>query len=78
MEHGNKQSMSKWKASLISGMVIAAGLYASGDLEKRNNRLFQTQKAFEATQQNYDTVDDTASETVHLVITNKGGNISRR
>lgn len=69
--------MLKWKVRLISGLAIAAGFYVSADLESRNNRLFQAKKALEATQQNYDTVNESASETVHLVITNKGGNISR-
>jgi hypothetical protein len=69
--------MRKWEARLISGLAIAAGFYSSADLESRNNRLFQAKKALEATQQNYDTVNEYTSETAHLVITNKGGDISR-
>jgi hypothetical protein len=78
MEFRRKRSMPRWKATLISGLVIVASFYASADLESRNRRLFQAKKTLETTSKIYGTVDESASETVQLVITNRGGNNSRR
>jgi hypothetical protein len=70
--------MPRWKALLISGLLIAASVYASAVLESKNNKLLQARKALETTSEVYGTVDESASETVHIVIKNRGGNISGR
>ncbi len=78
MEYRNQKSMPRWKASLISGVVIVAGFYALADLEARNNKSFQKKAALETTQQHYGMIDDSINNLRNPAKANKSRIISER
>ena len=68
------QAMPKWKASIISGLVIAAGFYASADLEARNNKLYQVKAVPETTKQIYRINADSTTKVGNSIRASNGRN----